>query len=59
MSAAGTPWDAWTVDDGDVAVSMANRGAIQITSNCADDVWGALAYPDVREWPARDRTPGA
>ncbi|HXO20051.1 MAG TPA: glycerophosphodiester phosphodiesterase family protein [Thermoanaerobaculia bacterium] len=44
MRQAGMPWGAWTVDDGDVAVRMARQGAIQITSNCAEDVRDALAY---------------
>jgi glycerophosphoryl diester phosphodiesterase len=44
MRRAGMRWGAWTVDDGDLAVLMARRGAIQITTNCPDDVRGALAY---------------
>jgi glycerophosphoryl diester phosphodiesterase len=44
MRQAGMPWGAWTVDDGDVAVNLARKGAIQITTNCADDIRDALAY---------------
>jgi glycerophosphoryl diester phosphodiesterase len=51
MRQAGMPWGAWAVDDGDLAVLMARKGAIQITSNCADDIWGALAYPRTPAWP--------
>jgi glycerophosphoryl diester phosphodiesterase len=43
MGQAGMPWGAWAVDDGDVALMLARRGAIQITSNCPEDVRGALA----------------
>jgi glycerophosphoryl diester phosphodiesterase len=51
MREAGMPWGAWAVDDGDLAVLMARKGAIQITSNCADDIWGALAHPGTPAWP--------
>ena len=44
MRKAGMPWGAWTVDDADVAALLATKGAFQITSNCPDDVRGALAY---------------
>lgn len=44
MRQAGMPWGAWAVDDGDLALQMARKGAIQITSNCADDVRDALAH---------------
>jgi len=44
MRRAGMPWGAWAVDDGDVAVDLARKGAIQITTNCADDIRDALAY---------------
>ena len=51
MRAAGMPWGTWTADDADVAVRLANKGAIQITSNCPDDIWGALSYPSIPRWP--------
>jgi len=44
MEQARMPWGAWAVDDGDMAVLMARRGAIQITSNCPEDVRAALAH---------------
>jgi len=44
MRQAGMPWGAWAVDDGDLALQMARKGAVQITTNCADDVRDALAY---------------
>ncbi|HEV3077718.1 MAG TPA: hypothetical protein VHB47_25085, partial [Thermoanaerobaculia bacterium] len=44
MRHAGMPWGAWAVDDGDVAVDLARKGAIQITTNCADDIRDALVY---------------
>jgi glycerophosphoryl diester phosphodiesterase len=48
MGQAGMPWGTWAVDDGDLAVLMATKGAIQITTNCPDDVRGALAYAGSR-----------
>jgi len=45
MGQARMPWGAWAVDDGDVALLLARKGAIQITSNCPEDVRGALAPP--------------
>ncbi len=44
MRQAEIPWGCWTVDDADVAVLMARKGAVQITSNCAPDVRGALRF---------------
>jgi glycerophosphoryl diester phosphodiesterase len=44
MRQAGMPWGAWAVDDGDLALQLARKGAVQITSNCPDDVRDALAY---------------
>jgi hypothetical protein len=41
------PWGAWAVDDGDVAVNLGRKGAIQITTNCADDIRDALAYAGI------------
>lgn len=52
MAAAGMPWGVWAVDDGDVAVLLARKGAIQLTTNCVDDVWGAVSYPAIPTWPA-------
>jgi glycerophosphoryl diester phosphodiesterase len=51
MAAAAMPWGTWAVDDGDVARLLADKGAIQLTTNCVDDVWGALAYPRIPSWP--------
>jgi glycerophosphoryl diester phosphodiesterase len=48
MGKAGMPWGTWALDDGDLAVLMARKGAIQITTNCPDDVRGALAYAGSR-----------
>jgi glycerophosphoryl diester phosphodiesterase len=44
MRQAALPWGSWAVDDGDVAVDLARKGAIQITTNCAEDIRDALAY---------------
>jgi glycerophosphoryl diester phosphodiesterase len=44
MRQAAMPWGAWAVDDGDLALQLARKGAVQITSNCTDDVRDALAY---------------
>ena len=51
MCEAGIAWGSWTVDDGDIATLMARKGAFQLTTNCADDVWGALNYPQIPRWP--------
>ena len=44
MAAAGVEWGCWTVDTADAAVLMRSKGAVQITTNCADDLRDALAY---------------
>lgn len=44
MRQAGMPWGAWAVDDGDLALQMARKGAVQITTNCPDDVRDALVH---------------
>jgi glycerophosphoryl diester phosphodiesterase len=52
MHRAEIAWGSWTVDDADTAVRLARKGAFQLTSNCADDIWGALHYPDTPSWPS-------
>ncbi|HVT56951.1 MAG TPA: glycerophosphodiester phosphodiesterase family protein [Thermoanaerobaculia bacterium] len=51
MRQAQMPWGSWAVDDGDVAVALARKGAIQLTSNHTDDIWGALSFPRIPSWP--------
>ncbi len=53
MREAEMPWGAWAVDDGDLAVSMAEKGAVQITSNCPEDVRAALAHAGAPDLPGR------
>jgi glycerophosphoryl diester phosphodiesterase len=48
MRRLGMPWGTWAVDDADVALHLAASGAIQITSNCTDDVRDALRFGAAR-----------
>jgi glycerophosphoryl diester phosphodiesterase len=48
MRRLGMPWGTWACDDADVALRLAATGAIQITSNCTDDIRSALKYAGAR-----------
>ncbi|MDH3403101.1 MAG: glycerophosphodiester phosphodiesterase family protein [Acidobacteriota bacterium] len=44
LEEAGVAWGSWTVDTADAAVALRDRGAVQLTTNCPDDLRSALAH---------------
>ena len=55
MQAAGIEWMVWTVDNPDVAVEVANRGATSITTNRLLAITQALQTHGFRTGPASRR----
>lgn len=44
MRESGIAWGCWTVDTADAAVLMRSRGAVQLTTNCVDDIRDVLEH---------------